>query len=278
MEAVTVVIPVGPNPVYRQWLPECVNSVLNQTHKPDEIIFIDDGANFTIADIFQLLKEPGYGSDYYYEGHYNLLNHLSRGCRPTENLNSVFQSNMGGGWYGYDESHEPKHKVHVKYYRTLWNVGVPDAFNFGVALSRNNLVFMIGSDDVMLPTCLEECVKAYTIHKMQAWYTVNIKYMDTGHRQSIPCNTAMVTKKLWEELGGFPPSAGVGACDALLLSIMMVHMPERIIYVKDGEPLCLLRSGDYQDTRANGWLFADEVISIRNKETLRWKPVKERYK
>lgn len=277
MEAVTVVIPVGPNPVYRQWLPECVNSVLNQTHKPDEIIFIDDGANFTIADIFQLLKEPGYGSDYYYEGHYNLLNHLSCGCRPTENLNSVFQSNMGGGWYGYDESHEPKHKVHVKYYRTLWNVGVPDAFNFGVALSRNNLVFMIGSDDVMLPTCLEECVNKYEKERIEGWYSVTIKYMTSGQKQWIPCNSAMVTKKLWEDTGGFPPSAGVGGCDAVLLSIMMKHMSNRIIMVKQHTPLCLLREHDQQDTKKNAWLFADEIVSIRNKETLRWVAPKDRY-
>ena len=148
--------------------------------------------------------------------------------------------------------------------------GVADAFNFGVALAGNNLVFMLGSDDKMMPTCLEECVKAYDEHKIEGWYNVTTNNATDGN-MSIPNNAAMVTQELWKELGGFPPSAGVGAPDALLLSIMMVHMPERIYQVLPGTPLCWLREGDHQDTRKNGWLFATEIIPIRGKETDRWK-------
>ena len=85
----------------------------------------------------------------------------------------------------------------------------------------------------------------------------------------------MITKNLWKFLGGFPPSAGVAACDALTLSILMVHAPEKIIQVKQGTPLCWCRTGAHQDTRKNMSFFAtygSVVEQLRNLETQRFVP------
>lgn len=219
MTEISVAIPVGPNPVYLGWLPECIESAVNQTHKPTEIIIVNDGADVTaLEDIIT--------------------------------QHSFFP---------------------IKCYKTLWNVGVADAFNFGIALADSELVFMLGSDDKMLPTCLEEVVKEYEKQKIEGWYNVTI-ITSSGEVMTLPNNTAAVHKNLWKWTGGFPPSAGVGAPDALLLSILLRHAPHKILQVKEGTPLCWLREHEHQDTRRNAGFFHGEVISIRDKETTRFKP------
>jgi hypothetical protein len=234
---VSVTIPVGPNEVYLQWLPECLDSVIKQTYPADELILIDDSLGVL-------------GNKY--------LDMLGITVEPTKGEHGELR---------YDEVGKPKLVV----WRSPWNLGVPDAFNIGIALSSNNLVFMLGSDDKLMPDCLNECVAAYLKHKIEGWYAVT--YVTQGGRQDyIPNNAAMVTKKLWNYLGGFPPSAGVGGCDAVCLSILMAHDPARIILVKQGTSLCWLREHPDQDTKRNAWLFSGEIVSIRNKETARWKP------
>ena len=44
MNPVTILIPIGPQPEYLQWLPEAIESVLQQTVLPREILLIDDGS------------------------------------------------------------------------------------------------------------------------------------------------------------------------------------------------------------------------------------------
>lgn len=243
MTDISVVIPVGPNPAYLEWLPECIESVLAQTHLPKEIIIVDDGANLqdTIANYFNYELSPA-------------------GWR-------------GGGAYARSSYVD---MPDVLYYKTVWNVGVADAFNFGVGLSTSNLVFMLGSDDKMMPTCLEEVVKEYEKQGIEGWYNVS-SILSSGDIITVQNNNAAVTKGFFKELGGFPPSAGVGACDALLLSIIMVHYPDRIIKVKEGIPLVFSREHEHQDTRKNMAYFAMSgvVEAIRNLETQRWEPKNE---
>ncbi len=43
-DEITVVIPVGPSATHTQWLLEAIESVMNQGHKVDEILIIDDMA------------------------------------------------------------------------------------------------------------------------------------------------------------------------------------------------------------------------------------------
>lgn len=254
MTSVSVAIPLGPNPAYREWLPECVASVVNQIYDGDiNIVLIDDQANVTEDEFEALVKEVGELSN-------------RRGFADVGDPDYYHADWDNGGA-------DINRRLYM--YRTWWNVGVADAFNFGVALAPDELVFMLGSDDKMLPKCIKHCVRTWEKNdRKDAWYAVTIQYQ-SGQKQDIPCNTAMVTQRLWKYLGGFPPSAGVGACDAILLSILMVHAPDRIIRVREGEPLCWLREHATQDTQVNGWLFAREVVDIRNKETLRFVPKAE---
>jgi glycosyltransferase involved in cell wall biosynthesis len=242
MTNISVVIPVGPNPIYLDWLPDCIMSVLQQTHKPLEIIIIDDGASLTLDSIIGLF--------------YAVVP-----IHALERFNDKFTVCL----------ENDNKTILVRVYSPPWNVGVADAFNFGIALADSELVFMLGSDDKMMPTCLEEVVKEYEKQKVKGWYNVTI-ITSGGEVMTLPNNTAAVHKDLWQWTGGFPPSAGVGAPDALLLSILLRHAPYKILQVKEGTPLCWLREHEHQDTRRNAGFFHGEVISIRDKETTRFKP------
>jgi len=247
MVDITVAIPVGPHPVYLKWLPECVESVINQEFSGNiEIFLLSDGADFSKLpdDLFWKGAIQNHPEEYTFFGKRS----------PSLLLNNILFS----AW------HSP------------WNLGVADMFNIGVALAEHNLVFMLGSDDKLMPTCLEECAKAWEENnKIDGWYNVTLKTAK-GAIVTIFNNAAMVTKKLWQELGGFPPSAGIGACDALVLSIMLTYMPERIFQVKEGRPLYWMREHPYQDTTKNMAFFASSGVIeiIRKLETQRWKPKK----
>jgi len=254
MEPITVVIPVGPDPVYLEWLPECIDSVLSQTKPPGEILIINDSAHG-----FHLLNRYMYIN----------INELFE-FKYSDEFKWLGSESVTGKETWSWQSNKEAPETYISYWVSPWNVGVADAFNFGVSMAMHPLVFMLGSDDKMLPTCLEECIKAYDKHKIEGWYNVTIE-TSSGEQMWIPNNTAMVTKELWKWTGGFGPSAFAGP-DAWLLSILMKHAPERIIQVQQGTPLCWLREHDHQDTKKTAWVFGDEMVSIRNKETERWKP------
>lgn len=209
---ITVVLPVGPQRAYRNYLGECLQSIREQTVQPQEIIIIDDMAD---------LKKDEIGE--------------------------------------------------CSYIRNQWLLGCADSWNIGVANAITNPVFLMGSDDKLLPTCLEECLEEYyRQQKADAWYNVTIQ-LQNGDTSWLFNNAAMVTKGLWNMTGGFPPSAFAGP-DALLLSIMMVHMPERMLQVKQGTPLYWCRQHPDQDTLRNAARFNQPTIDIRNIETRDWKP------
>lgn len=116
------------------------------------------------------------------------------------------------------------HVRRLNIWHAPWRLGISHAFNFGVMLAPTECVFMLGSDDTLEPTCLEECYNCYLEHnKEDAYYSVTIKYMDTGELQAQACNAAMVTKGLWRKTGGFPIETAIGGGDSALLSIMLAH-------------------------------------------------------
>lgn len=256
MTDISVVIPVGPNPAYLGWLPECIESVMNQTHKPKEILIIDDSGGVFIDESISFCYGKG------------RLKFIDLFGLPADECceNSVVKENK-------TEFHVDGFPI-ISYFKTPWNVGVADAFNFGVGLSTSNLVFMLGSDDKLMPTCLEEVVKEYEKQAQKdAWYNVS-SILTNGDIITTQNNNAAVTRLLFQELGGFPPSAGLAACDALLLSIMMVHYPDRIIKVKEGVPLVFNREHEHQDTRKNmGYFAASGIVEVvRDLETKRFVP------
>lgn len=189
MTVVSVTIPVGPFESNKRWLRECMDSVREQTLKPYDIVLIDDGARLDEESWLQCWD-------------YN-----------------------DGVYYADYLSHE---NIEISIHSMPWRTGVAHAFNYGVMLAKAECVFMLGSDDTLEPLCLERCMRAYELNnKLDGYYSVPLRYMDTGDIQTIPCNAAMVTKGLWHRTGGFPVESATGAGDAALLSILKAHYDDK---------------------------------------------------
>lgn len=212
---ISVVVPVGPQPEYLEYLEECLRSIY--MNDPSQIIVIDDKANLSLQ----------WRADHY-------------------------------------ES--------LEYYRNDWLLGCAGSWNRGVFLSDYELCFLMGSDDrLMSPYALEACVNAWETHdKLDGWYNVTCQ-LPNGDLQDLPNNAAAVTRGLWQLTGGFGPSA-FAAPDAWLLSIMMVHMPQRIIQVDKGTPYYWVREHKAQDTPRQFGRFFDAAHSIRDIATRTWTP------
>lgn len=163
-------------------------------------------------------------------------------------------------------------KLNVSLYRPPWRLGVAHAFNFGVALAPTECVVMLGSDDTLEPACLEYCRASYLKHEMaSAYYSLDVKYMNSGEEQSIPCNAAMVTKDFWRMTGGFPIESAAGAPDAALLSICMAHKL-RVIRVDTPHPMYNYRDHDGTYTKLRP-KWHQLIIDMRNLITEEWKPL-----
>lgn len=158
-----------------------------------------------------------------------------------------------------------------------WRLGVGHAFNFGVALAKNELVFMLGADDTLHPECLERCVAAYEGDSPEArdltYYFVGVQYLDgrVGSKQFVACNAAMVTKSLWRRCGGFAVESASGAPDAALISVMMVH-PDAGRFVGVGEGMCLYNYRSHANTdTAKRAAWQGIILETRNVLTRDWK-------
>ena len=161
-------------------------------------------------------------------------------------------------------------------YRAPWRLGVAHAFNFGVALARNRFVLMLGADDELAPNCLDRVREAIAADRdpESAYFYLPLRYMDTGEVQTVPCNAAVVSRKLWERTGGFQPESAVGACDAAFISTLMVHRDAGRLVQVGTEPLYYYRRHPLTDTatRSPGW--QGPIIAVRNLLTEEWKPTK----
>lgn len=220
MSGITVVVPVGPDPVYKLYLMECIQSVVEQMGNDDELLLVDDQANLS-AEMLAPVPVPA------------------------------------GGY--------------LNYVKTDWLVGCAAAWNIGVGLARNENCILMGSDDKLLPACLDRCRNQITSpdYDPKGYYNLTCT-LSTGEQIALFNNAAMVSKTLWYHLGGFPISASVGGPDALVVSIMMVHMPEHLHQLAEGTPLYWCRVHAGQDTLKQAAAFNWEVIRIRDIETARW--------
>lgn len=233
---VTVLIPVGPK--FRvEWLREAVESVLSQTETPHEIYIVDDGAGITdqvIHDVFDEIRWAG-----------------------------------GNGRY---ESYWfiDRIKTHVRLYHSPANIGFSQAFNCGVALAENDLIIYLAADDKLEPDAIKDCVEAWEENNQKdAWYALT--YSDAGRIDDTPINAAMITRGLWDWLGGYPPAAFAGP-DAALLSILMYWNSDRIIKVNPGKVNYFIKKHDFQETKVTAQRFSEEMTTIRTKLTLDFKP------
>lgn len=239
MENVTVLIPIGPQKEYLQWLPEAIESVLAQIVLPSEILLLADG--------FDL----------------NILHHL---------YGHTFFTRRDNKECFYKDKNSPT----ITYWRSPWNIGFSPLFNCGVGLADNELIVYLASDDKLMPTCIEDCINTWNENNQKdAWYACSYQ-LENRDAYSIPNNAAMVTKNLWKWMKGFPPAAFAGP-DALLLSCLMVHAPDRIIKVAEGKPNYWLREHPVQETKRQFAFYAASGIMevIRNMETQRFTPNEE---
>ncbi len=160
----------------------------------------------------------------------------------------------------------PDGRAHI--WKTPWRLGDVGAFNCGVALARNDLVFMLACDDTLEPDCLELCVAEHEkMEEREGYYWVGCHYMDGQPDQALPFSAAMVTKGLWRECGGFPvETTGCGG-DAALISILMTYMPDRLVKVADGTPLYNYRTHKGSETATMGpWMgVMSEVRGLTTK-------------
>ena len=158
-------------------------------------------------------------------------------------------------------------------YKPPWRLGVAHAFNAGVAVAKNELVFMLGADDTLMPNCLEECVSTYEAAGQPEWayLFVGVRYSDGRDDQYVPCNAAMVTKALWRATGGFPVEAASGAPDAAFISMLMTR-PElgEVRGVGSPEhPLYFYRVHEDTDTAGRG-PWQGVILQTRDLLTKLW--------
>ena len=160
----------------------------------------------------------------------------------------------------------------ARIWRAPWRLGVAHAFNCGVALARNDLVFMACDDDLLEPECLEECLKAWEENdRRDAYYHITLRYMDTDPEvlQDLPAHQALVTKGLWRLTGGFPVEASSGAPDCAFVSILLQHFPERLVPVAKGRPLYNYRQHDATDTASRA-PWQGVILETRHLLTQGW--------
>lgn len=111
--------------------------------------------------------------------------------------------------------------VRIETYSAPCSLGVPIAFNVGIAVASTEFCILMGSDDRLLSGCLDAAREAWTRYQDPlGYYYFGVDYSD-GRTQNTPCHAAMVTKRLWKHTGGFAPESAVGACDTIFLSSLL---------------------------------------------------------
>jgi len=142
----------------------------------------------------------------------------------------------------------------IRIYTMPWTASIAHAFNCGVALARNDLVIMLGSDDKLFPDCVRTCWASW--QRMQdphGYYAMTVEY-DDGRLQNDPCNAAMVHKALWNLTGGFPIEAAIGACDTWLISKIMIGGGGNLYHMSE-YPTYWYRNHAETDTRTRAAWF-----------------------
>lgn len=210
-EPVTIVIPIGPEPSHREWANEALESAVVELQPLDALLVVADGWMTSNMEVCAwALKQLDLWP-----------------YRPGPTVPDV---------HGY---------------RLPWRMGVAGAFNAGVGWAQTELVVMLGSDDLLLPGAIDACVGTWEDNdRADAYYWMSIEYGDDRKDkiQALPCNAAMVTRAFWRWSGGFPVETASGAPDAALVSMLMVHAPEKLIAVQQGTAFQWVRVHEGQDT------------------------------
>jgi len=217
----SVVIPVGPKKRHTVYLPQAIESVMDQNSDIlDQILLVNDG------DMIREIDFP-YGS-----------------------LFSTFVTGI--------------------------TVGIPAACNLGVIRARNEFVILLGSDDKLLPGCLELCAEAWEQYRDPlGWYYMGVEYSN-GETQNTPCAAAMFHKEFFRFTGGFPPESVVGSTDHIFTSVLMAQKGKTWhgdFYRISDKTLYWHRVHENRDTdirKAQGWMPAIKQVKEQLERT--WQP------
>lgn len=180
-----------------------------------------------------------------------------------------------------DDMHglDTKYEEIATIYRSPWRLGVAHAFNFGVALAPDDEVVLLGADDTLEPDAVAaylEC-SGYDHPEVgfRTYYSLPVRYMDTGEVQFAACGAAVVSKQLWKMTGGFPPQSASGASDAAFLSSIW-NSNEFMIKSVAQRPLYNYRRWEGTDTATLG-PWQGVILETRGLLTPLKKPVWGRY-
>ena len=221
---ITIAIPVGPSDANQKWLPDCIESIVQQELRPQEVLFIDDQAHLDMDSLRQALELE---------------------------------------------------TIEVNHWKTPWLSGVAHAFNFGVALAKNDLVIMLGSDDELAPLAVSDCWRSWEeFGNPLGYYFMDVAYMGSDETQSLPCNAAMVHKNLWRRSGGFPPQSAMGRPDTILISMLMTQGPTvgELLNVESKEPPYLYRSHPDTDTNIRHGRWESGIMEFMEDYQTEWTP------
>lgn len=149
--------------------------------------------------------------------------------------------------------------------------GVPNAFNTGVEVAKNQAVLMMGCDDLLKEECIYWLWDEYGEqgHK-DAFYWLDVEYED-GSTQALPCGHALVTKRFWRYIGGYSIYTAQGACDSALCSILLRHHPELAIHVHTPTPQFICRRSLDSYTGRSG-IWQGVILETRGILTETWQP------
>jgi glycosyltransferase involved in cell wall biosynthesis len=242
---ISVVIPVGPKPSHKQWLKECIDSVMNQTVLPQELLLIDDMGHINLRDYFGA----------------NISTYPVHLDATTDHNFMIYED------FIFDNG------VSVSKFNMPWLGGVVCGFNFGVALAKNEWVLQLGSDDILYPDAIKYGIETIKqIGDPLGLYNFSCYTKETGNPQVINWynHANIVSKSLWAKSGGLHPMTITGGMDAALVSIMMIHLSKHLHKIKDGTPLYFVRSHKDQYTLESASKYGDFMVQLRNDLTNDW--------
>lgn len=236
---IAVTIPVGPRAHHRDHLPEALASAMAQTYPLSEILIVDDMAGLPLGPLA-------------YERGTNVVAEAARSFVDY------------GRW-------PPRVPL---IWRAPWRLGVPAAFNAGVALADADFVIMLGADDTLEPDAAEltaNMIGQLGAQAEHAYLYYGVRYMDTGEEQTAPCNAACVSKALWRRTGGFAPETAVGACDTMFITLLM-HRPDLggLHYVDPTRPLYNYRRSATTDTAGRSAAWQGPIFAVRDMLAREW--------
>ena len=81
------------------------------------------------------------------------------------------------------------------------NAGIAGGFMAGINAAQTDLVFLLGSDDMLFPSCIDQCWSAWQRwEKKLGWYFVGVEYSN-GFSQNTTCLAAMMPRELFAIAG-----------------------------------------------------------------------------